>query len=57
MRSLRVNWMRALFAMLFEIGETAYFGWHWGPKSDAEIICDGISILIFALAYDFKSNS
>ena len=31
--------------------ENRYFGWNGSPQSDAEIICDGIVLLIFALAF------
>lgn len=38
-------------ALIASIEQTAYFGWNMTPQSDAEIICDLICILIFALAY------
>lgn len=38
-------------AIVFWLGETSYFGWNWGPKSDAEMICDGIAFLLLALAF------
>jgi len=31
--------------------ETRYFGWNRTAGSDAEIICDGIAILIISLAW------
>lgn len=37
-------------AFLFGLVETAYFGWNMFPKSEAEVICDGIALLIAALA-------
>lgn len=40
-----------LTAVSFSLGETAYFGWNWTPASDAEVICDGISMLLLALAF------
>ena len=39
-----------LFALAFGLVKTAYFGWNFFPASDAEIICDGITIIIGALA-------
>ncbi len=35
-----------LIGILYGFTETAYFGWNFFPKSDAEMICDGIGILI-----------
>jgi hypothetical protein len=32
------------FAIIFTIVETAYFGWNMRPQSNAEIICDAISV-------------
>ena len=31
--------------------ETSYFGWDMTPKTDGEMICDGIAFLILALAF------
>lgn len=30
--------------------QNQYFGWNAWPKSDAELICDGITMVIIALA-------
>lgn len=40
-----------ILAVLFGIAETAYFGWNVRPMSDAELICDGITTLILAMAF------
>lgn len=48
---MRFNWPIWIMAMLYGIVETRYFGWNLHPSSDAEIICDGITILIGALAF------
>ena len=40
-------WLLALF---FGTAETAYFGWNMLPQSPAEMICDGITVLLVALA-------
>ena len=38
-------------SVFFAIVETGYFGWNIGPESDAEIICDGITMLLLAMAF------
>lgn len=38
-------------SLLFGTAETWYFGWNMTPQSDTEMICDGIALLIFALAF------
>lgn len=41
---------RIMFLGLFFGGiETAYFGWNFTPQSEAEVVCDGIVILITAI--------
>lgn len=51
------NWIIFYLAIVFGLIETAYFGWNMFPHSNAEIICDGISILICALAFlDFSKT-
>lgn len=49
-----VNVYRWLTAVSFALFETAHFGWNWSPKSDAEIICDGIAFILFSLAWQRK---
>lgn len=46
-----MNFNLVLLSLMFGVTETAYFGWNLTPQSDAEMICDGISLLIFALAF------
>ena len=41
---------RALIAMAFALIETAYFGWNLVPKSDTEILCDGLVCILLSLA-------
>lgn len=36
--------------MAFAIAETVHFGNNLTPHSDAEMICDGIAVLIMALS-------
>jgi len=38
-------------AIIFGIIETAYFGWNFTPQSDAEMICDGITMIIASMAF------
>jgi hypothetical protein len=46
-----MNWYIALFAASFWIELNSYFGWNWTPKSEAELISEGIFVLLAALAY------
>lgn len=38
-------------AVMFFIHQNQYFGWNKEPASDAELIADGITFLLFALAF------
>lgn len=38
-------------ATTYSLIETAHFGWNWWPKTDAELICDGISLVLMAVAF------
>ncbi|MFH1027333.1 MAG: hypothetical protein V1791_04955 [Pseudomonadota bacterium] len=38
-------------AVFYGLMEISYFGWDMEPKSDAEMICNGINFLLFALAW------
>lgn len=49
-----MNWPLAI-AIWFWIAETAYFGWHTWPQSDAEMICDGIAMLMLVIALAAKN--
>jgi hypothetical protein len=40
----------AFIAFVFFWMENEYFGWNGKPQSEAELICDGIVFLIFALS-------
>jgi hypothetical protein len=44
-------WGRWIFGIAFAIETNAYFGWHLKPQSDAELVTDGIVLLIFALSW------
>ena len=41
----------AFISILFWAVSTHYFGWNMTPQSDAELICDGITMLILAMAF------
>jgi len=41
-------WTLAIF---FGLYETAYFGWNMTPHSDAELMADGVTLLLFSLAF------
>lgn len=38
-------------AVMFLISQNQYFGWNKEPASEAELIADGITFLLFALAF------
>ena len=45
-----MNWWIFWISFVFFIAENNHFGWNWKPKSDAELIADGIVLLILALS-------
>lgn len=45
-----MNWWIFIIANGFALEENFYFGWNMTPKSDAELIADGIVMLLFALS-------
>jgi hypothetical protein len=44
-----INWLVIGMGQLWWLIETAHFGWNLAPQSDAELICDGIVLLITSL--------
>jgi len=48
---MRPRFAAMILALFYAVFETAHFGWNLAPKSDAEMICDGIAVLVYALAY------
>jgi len=40
-----------IFAIIFGLFETAYFGWNFTAQSDAEMICDGITMILGSMAF------
>ena len=50
LREQRISWSIFFLAVIFALAENSYFGWNWKPGSEAELICDGIVLLLCALA-------
>lgn len=46
-----------ILALTFGTYETAYFGWNLLPGSPAELICDGITLVLVSLAYRCKNET
>lgn len=44
--------MTWIIFILWFILYNQYFGWNFFPKSDAELICDGVSLLLFVVAWE-----
>lgn len=44
-----------VFALVFGSMQNSYFGWNLKPQSDAELVCDGLTILMLCLAMTVKS--
>ncbi len=47
---MKIRYSILFIGIAYWLFETAHFGWNLLPQSDAEIICDGISLLILAFA-------
>jgi len=45
-----------LICIAFFIESNAHFGWNWMPKSDAELVCDGITLLLAAIAVNAQQT-
>lgn len=52
-----MKYMYFAFPAMFFMAQNKYFGWNARASSDAEIICDGINILLFMLACYFVQRS
>lgn len=46
----RINPLGVLFAISFYILENRYFGWNKLPQSQAEVIADGIVVILLAIS-------
>lgn len=40
----------AALGLIFGLLQTAHFGWHLLPQTPAEVICDGLTLLLLALS-------
>jgi hypothetical protein len=40
-----------IISVIWVIHQNKYFGWNLEPKSDAELLADGISFLMVALSF------
>lgn len=45
------NWFILVLAAIFFYNQNKYFWWNALPQSDAELIADGIVVLLVALAF------
>lgn len=45
-----MNWPIFIVACIFWWMQNQYFGWNAKPQSDAEMIVDGITVILIALA-------
>lgn len=39
-----------VIAIIYTLLECRHFGWHFFPRSDFEVVCDGIAWLMLAIA-------
>lgn len=46
-----MRWQIWLIALAFGTWENIYFGWNAFPRSDTELMADGLTALIFALSF------
>ena len=40
-----------IIACTYTYIQNEYFGHNWSPQSDAEVLADGVSCMLFALAF------
>jgi hypothetical protein len=43
-------WMLYAIAIFYGYWVNRHFGWNWYPANDAELVADGIGLLLVALA-------
>lgn len=51
----QINWIRFWAGLCFFVEQNNYFGWNAVPHSDAELIADGICLLIGAMAWEKRA--
>lgn len=47
---MKINWLILACAIWFDIEQAHIYGWHFWPKSEMELLSDGISLILLALA-------
>ena len=52
MKNFRMNWPRFWIGLVWWLVETHHYGWNDVAESDAEMICDAISLVLLALAVE-----
>ena len=50
-RMISMNIYIFFVAVVFGLVETSYFGWNFFPSTDAELVCDGIFLLLLTQAF------
>lgn len=48
---MNIHWVVLLWAIAFFILQNQYFGWNALPQSNAELLADGITAILFAMAF------
>jgi hypothetical protein len=48
---IQVNWIILWVDLAYWVLLNKHFGWNGYPKSDNELLADGLSFVIFALAF------
>lgn len=46
-----MDFILLIIAIVYTYEQNKYFGHHWEPQSDAEVIADGISFILAALIF------
>lgn len=57
MKTYAVNWWRLLLTIVFYVHQNSYFGWHRAPQSEAELIADGLVLLLAALSVQRRERA
>lgn len=51
-KTMNMNfWVILFFSICYSVAANFYFGWNALPKSDTEILSDGIGFILLSLAY------
>jgi hypothetical protein len=53
---VKVNWYRLVGAVMFFVHQNMYYGWNEFPKSEGELIADGVTFLLFALSVRMREE-